>query len=226
VSTARRQPHIAGFTDTLRGDGLVRAQRALAGLHEDPLRLDRERQRFSHSPLPYTSNPSGTTTRSESPNPPTKEQRRRQERRVQLGRERVASKPDKQFSAQVEEERRRIWNADPSTSWIEINPGDTTFKEEAREKVKKRWVEQGIWNNTWNYYTLGRWKHEEPLELESESETDTEAESPPPSFSLFGVPQKTTQPKPRRPKSDDKKRRIAERRIVREREREASRPYH
>ena len=72
----------------------------------------------------------------------------------------------------------------------------------------------------------GLWKHQQPLELESESETDTEADSPPQSFSIFGIPQKQPQPKPRRPKSNDEKQRAAERRAVREREREASRPDH
>ncbi|KAI9776852.1 MAG: hypothetical protein M1839_009300, partial [Geoglossum umbratile] len=124
---------MAGFTDTLRGDGLVRAQRALAGLEGDPQRLDRARMRFDDSPPPYISDRSGTTTRSQSLNPPS-EQRRRQERRMRLAGEAEASKPREQFSAQVEDERGRIWNADPSTSWIEINPGDGTFKEEAREK--------------------------------------------------------------------------------------------
>ncbi|KAH0566128.1 hypothetical protein GP486_000489 [Trichoglossum hirsutum] len=105
-------------------------------------------------------------------------------------------------------------------------------EERAIETVKRRWVEQGIWKNKWDetaagrYMNIGRWKHEEPPELESESETDTEAESPPLSSSIFGVPQKQPRPKPRRPKSDDEKRQIAERRAVREREREASRPYH
>lgn len=61
---------MAGFTDTLRGDWLARAQRALATLERDSLRLDRERQRFSHSPPSYASNLSGTTTRSASPKPP------------------------------------------------------------------------------------------------------------------------------------------------------------
>jgi hypothetical protein len=56
---------------------------------------------------------------------------------MQLAGEREASKPDKQFSAQIEEERRRIWNTDPSTSWREITLADLyTFKEEARETVK------------------------------------------------------------------------------------------
>jgi hypothetical protein len=60
-----------------------------------------------------------------------------------------------------------------------------TFKEEASETVKKRWVEQGIWNDKWNKFASGRGKHEEPLELESESETDSEAGLSPPLFSFF-----------------------------------------
>jgi hypothetical protein len=132
---------------------------------------------------------------------------------MQLAGEHEASESRKQFSAQVDEERRRIWNADPSTSWRELTLADLyTFKEEASETVKKRWVEQGIWNDKWNKFAFGRWKHEELLELESESETDSKAGLSP--------------PKPRRPKSDDEKRRTAERRVIREREREASRPYH
>jgi hypothetical protein len=142
---------------------------------------------------------------------------------MQLAGEREASEPRKQFRAQVEEERRRIWNAEPRMGWMEITSDLYTFQEEARETVKKRWVEQGIWNNKWNYYTIGRWKHEEPLELESESQTDTEAESSHPAFSFLS---KEPQPKSRRPKNDVEKRQIAERRVIREREREASRPYH
>jgi hypothetical protein len=45
---------MAGFTDALRGDGLARAQRALAGLEGDPLRLDHVRGQFSDSPPPHT----------------------------------------------------------------------------------------------------------------------------------------------------------------------------
>jgi len=101
-----------------------------------------------------------------------------------------------------------------------------TLEKNACETVKKRWIEQGIWNNKWNEMADGRWKHEEPLELESRSETDTDAESPPRPLSIFGIPQKQQQPKPRQPKSDVEKRRIAEQRVVREREREASCPYH
>ncbi len=100
----------------------------------------------------------------------------------------------------------------------------------AIEIIKMRWVEQGIWKDKWDemaagrYRNIGRWKHEEPLE--PESETETEAEPPPPPFSLFGISQNQPQPKLRRPKTDEEKRQISERRVVREREREASRPYH
>ena len=85
-------------------------------------------------------------------------------------------------------------------SWRELTFTDLyTFQEEARETVKKRWVEQGIWNSKWDYFTIGRWKHKEPLELESESGTDTEAGPSSPLFSFSPKPQ----PKPRQSKSDD-----------------------
>ena len=96
---------MAGFADTLRGDGLARAQKALAGLAGDPQRLDHARVlRFQDSPPPYTLDRSGTTTRSASSEPPNEEQRRDQERRVQLGLERRASQPYKQFEHQTSEE--------------------------------------------------------------------------------------------------------------------------
>ncbi|KAH6974908.1 hypothetical protein EDB80DRAFT_784081 [Ilyonectria destructans] len=92
------------------------------------------------------------------------------------------------------------------------------------ENVKKRWIEQGIWKDEWNNDNEpdGRWKHEEPLELESESETDSEAEPEP----VFILGLRKADAKPRRPKGDVEMRRIAERRPMREREREASRPYY
>jgi hypothetical protein len=133
----------------------------------------------------------------------------------------MASKPYEQFEHQISEEETRIWNADLNrTHCIPVGSDAYTI---ACETVKKRWVEQGIWNNKWNQFADGRWKHEEPLEHESEPETDTEVEPSPPLFSLLP---KQPQLKSRRPKSDDEKRRIAERRVAREREREASRLYH
>jgi hypothetical protein len=79
-----------------------------------------------------------------------------------------------------------------------------------------------IWKGEWDemvagrYRNIGRWKHEEPLELESESEVYLEVEDKAP---VFSSPKR----EPRRPKSDEEIRQIAER----ERERDASRPvYH
>lgn len=99
---------MTGYTDALRGDGLARVHGALGRLQGDPLQLDRARRRYSSSPPAYKSNPSGTITRSESPMPPTEEQRRNEERLVQLRRERQASLPRYQFSAQTSEELERL----------------------------------------------------------------------------------------------------------------------
>ncbi|KAI9726549.1 MAG: hypothetical protein M1834_008991 [Cirrosporium novae-zelandiae] len=129
---------MAGFTDTLRGDGLTRG---------NP--LDRKRQQFSHPPPPYTSAPSSTTIRSVCPDPPSEEQQRHLERRVQLKLKASALKLYYQFKAQVEEERRRIWNADP----------------QGQDRARHL-------NNKWNQLTSGQWKHEEPLKLESESDSE------------------------------------------------------
>ena len=49
---------MAGY-EAFRGNGLARVHRALDGLKSDPLELRRARKRFSNSPPPYTSNPSG-----------------------------------------------------------------------------------------------------------------------------------------------------------------------
>jgi hypothetical protein len=70
------------------------------------------------------------------------------------------------------------------------------------------------------------WKHKELLELESESETDTEAEPLLRPLSIFGIPQKQLQPKPRQLKSNNKKQQIAKQQVVQERERKASCLYH
>src|SRR5579862_3826854 len=145
------------MADNLRGDGLVRVQRALDRLEADPLGLDHARMRFSRSPPPYKSSPSGTTTRSESPDTRTDEQRRRERRKYLLIRERAASLPQEQFKVEVEEERKRIWYADPRTRMYTYRRIDRTFEEDARETIKKRWIEQGIWNNKWNNTPNGLW---------------------------------------------------------------------
>jgi len=215
-------------TDTLRGDGLARVHGALAALEEDPQRLDQGRTRFRDSPPPYTSHQSHNSTRSQSPNPPNEEQRRREECLRQLILERRLSLPYYQFGAQRREEEQRLHEGDRNgTRRLPIR---TNFYQLARENVKKRWVEQGIWNVKWTATASGAvWKHEQPLELESESESETETEAKK-QVPIFSFSQTDPQTKPRQPKSDEEKRwraeRRATRRATREREREASRPFH
>ena len=76
-------------------------------------------------------------------------------------------------------------------------------------------MEQGIWNNNCTEFAFGNWKHEEPLDIESESTNNLGERS---SNALFSFS--------RPPKSDEDKRRDAELRAARIREREASRPFH
>jgi len=224
---------MAGVGNTLRGDGLVSVHRALHRLEADSLDLNRARMRFSQ-PLPsYTSNSSGTVTQSASPELCEEEQKKKElreqkfQQRLEIMKDREASLPIEQFLAQVDEEAIGIWNANPRTKrmgerYISIR-GDEELA--AIEMIKKRWIEQGIWKDEWDemakgrYMHIGRWKHEEPIELESESETDTEVGP------LPCVLDQKPQLIPRRSNSDNEKRLTRERRIVRERERDASRPY-
>lgn len=91
------------------------------------------------SPPSYRSQLSGSTTRSQSPNPPSQEQQRREERQVQLLLDHEASLPRHQFKAQVSEETRwvckaRTRNLPPPVLWL---PGPDIEKL-AAQTVKKR----------------------------------------------------------------------------------------
>ncbi|KAI0433084.1 hypothetical protein F5Y09DRAFT_300236 [Xylaria sp. FL1042] len=214
------------MSHTIRGNGLFAADAILAALANDPERLDRARNRFSKSPPPYGSQLSGTTTRTESPEPLGEEEQRRKDRIFQLTLEHKASWPRQQFVAQRCEEAGQVLiekykeRGISSPISVELPVGDPVAIRAATARVKNRWVEQGIWNHRWkgpNEWQKdmpnGRWKHE--FEPESESESDSEAGQ-----SFFA------QKKPKPPKSDEELRLAAERRATREREREASRPFH
>ncbi|MCJ1335139.1 hypothetical protein MMC09_000405 [Bachmanniomyces sp. S44760] len=197
-------------------DGATRSIELLASLEEeDPLEFDRSRRQYSEPPPPYTSMESSKPGNLE----PSSE---RQE--VYKSINRGHSDVYWQFLHQEKDEENRLRDA---RSRGELGNGPYNFKKVAQDIVKKRWIEQGIWNSKWGQLMGACWKHEEPLELESESESasesDSELEDPP---GLFGVRRKKPKPpKPRHSKSDAAKREIAERRIIREREREASRPH-
>lgn len=208
--------------NNLRGEGLMRAQRALTALAEDQQRLDNGLTRFANSPPPpYSAPQSHNSTRSQSSDFPSDEQRYREERKWQLVAERNASLPYHQLSAQEKKEVEWLVEADRNGS--HPRPGRVDFHKLAYDNVKKRWVEQGIWNEKWtSTASNGVWKHQEPLELDSELETDDEREPQPRIFEAFLTPIP--------PKSDEEKRRIVEQRSLRLRERgasrQASRPFH
>jgi len=190
------------------GHRLERLNEILARLAEDPVQFDRARNRYNDPPPPYTS---GETTQ-----PPSLISPSGEERQVQETIERGNSRVHEQFLYQQGEEEKQLRDAGRKG---ELGSGHFDFRNTAHENVKKRWIKQGIWNGKWESLSRALWKHEEPLQVESESESGSEPEGP---RSVFGtVPKKS-----RRPKSDAEKQRIAERRITREREREASRPSH
>ncbi|KAK8123131.1 hypothetical protein PG984_011801 [Apiospora sp. TS-2023a] len=211
--------------DTLQGHGLFTASERLAALVDDAARLARARNRFSDSPPSYRSQPSGTTTRSQSSNPPTEQQQRYDERVAQLTLECRASRPHEQWSDEAfEEGHRMVQSRVEEGSFVHVpdstNLPPVEFLRWAREAVTKRWVEQGIWNNSWEPdMPTGLWKHEEPLDLKSESDSENDPKTG--ARSLFSGPARS-----KTPKTEEEVQRLADRQIVREREREASRPFH
>ena len=212
---------MVGFDD-IRGDGLTQAHRDLIAL-DDPQILDRARRRFSHSPPSYTSHQSHNSTLSNSLNPISEDQQREEERQWKLKREQDASRPYQQLQAQEEEERTRVERADHDGSCRQ--PVQANFDGIAYENVKQRWVAQGIWNDKWYQTAMGAaWKHEEPLQLEPEAEVKT---IQPIIFASLTPPR---DPRLHRtlkwPTSDEEERQQAEQQSRREREREASRPFH
>ncbi|TAQ84194.1 hypothetical protein B7494_g7494 [Chlorociboria aeruginascens] len=147
----------------------------------------------------------------------TEEQRRNAEEQLRLDRlmkrrrtEWEASTPREQFRVQTAQLERQL--IEDEKNGRNQNPTMLGARMAAEAIIKKDWVEQGIWNNdwAWNEIAFGRWKHEQPLVLEPEPEKD-------PLMFLFD-------PKP--PKSEEEKRRIAERRVLLKRDHEASRPCH
>lgn len=204
------------MADSVRGNGPVIAERALVALIEDPERLDRARRRFSESPPTCKSHDSLPSTLSRSPNPPSERQKLREERKWKLIRDRDQSRPYYQFGAEWSEEKKRILRE--AMAGKPRVPVGTVFDDFAKETVKRRWVEQGIWNNEWDATCPAgaKWKHEP--ESDSEDGQDSEPQSP-----VFSSCPKEAQPKQRQPKSDEEKGQIAERQATQERE--ASRPF-
>ncbi|KAK2598592.1 hypothetical protein N8I77_011991 [Diaporthe amygdali] len=208
--------------DTIRGDGLFQAHAALAALVEDQEQFDEARERrFSQSPPSYRSR-SGTTTRTDSPAPVDEALDNYNARRDKLYLDWLASKAAEQFNAQSLEERRRI------ESTGEFVGADKSEFGVAAERVRERWIEQGIWDDKWYQSNLERWgehvdnvplldapwMHEVPLDDDS----DTDDDYSPANFK-FGAKRK-------RQKTEEETRQKAERRAERQRQRELTRPIH
>ncbi|KAK7408923.1 hypothetical protein QQX98_008927 [Neonectria punicea] len=139
-----------------------------------------------------------------------------------------ASLPYEQFRAQCRDEFSRLIDERRNPA-IPTPKSDVDLPWDAQRNVKKRWVEQGIWNTRWKM-AMGKWKHEEPLDLESDDYSEAKVESgltggvyrpctPPPYELLFGQ----AGAKPKQAKSDEE---LAERKSVRMCQREASRPFY
>ena len=192
-----------------RGPRLTQVDAALAALEQD---LHGQRRRFSHPPPPHSQ--AGTTTRSETPEPPDDEQERRDAHRIKLLEERGASRPWNQFEADVAEKAEQLRRAE-SHGTCDKFVDAALYDKRAREMVREAWREEDIYDEDWpSKRNPWLWPHEQPIEPDSESEA-----SPP--HRIFETP--SSRP---HSKSEDEKRLIAERRLIRERHRDASRPFY
>ncbi|KAL8725831.1 MAG: hypothetical protein Q9166_007118 [cf. Caloplaca sp. 2 TL-2023] len=206
------------MADSIGGNGLIQAERALATLVEHPERLNRARWRFSASPPSYTSPPPEDTTEPPTPGDPDARRVEQAEQREIAKHE--ASKPYNQIGAQEMELRERI-NKEERLG-IHRVPNFKPYDEYTFEAIKRSWEEQGIWNKRWDRTpfckrVFWRWKHEEPLESGCESDSDADAEDDS-AYQLFSrtIPSKR---KRKAPLSDEQRARL-------EHDREASRPIH
>ncbi|KAK8043430.1 hypothetical protein PG993_005860 [Apiospora rasikravindrae] len=136
-----------------------------------------------------------------------------------------ASWPRTQWRDEAFEEGHRMLQARIEEGTFVYVPDSTNLPpaellKSARKVAKERWIEQGIWNDKWGPgMPTGLWKHEEPLDMKSESDSENDPETQ--ARSLFsGVATSEA------PKSEERLQRLAGRQLVREREREASRPFH
>ncbi|POS68913.1 hypothetical protein DHEL01_v212691 [Diaporthe helianthi] len=210
--------------ESIGGDGLVQAHVALAALVEDPEQFDQARdRRFSEPPPSYRTRP-GTPTQPARPvleNDPLTEYIKRKD---QLRLNWMASSAPDQFMTQHREEIVRIEQKNECAG-VGRGPGHL-----ADDRVKERWVKQGIWDFKWYESNLERWGdevldtplldavwlHEAPPEADN-SDNEEEEEGLPLSV-IFG-PKKP-------PKTEEEVRQSAERRAERRRRREVTRPIH
>lgn len=135
----------------------------------------------------------------------------------------MASTAANQFITQRREETQRI---EQSGEFVGAGKSPSGV---AADRVRERWIEQGIWDPKWYEANLERWgegvqnaplldapwMHQVPLDDDDESGTDDDSTA---DFK-FGAKRK-------RQKTDEEARQTAERRAERQRQREVTRPIH
>ncbi|KAL9078133.1 MAG: hypothetical protein Q9157_002960 [Trypethelium eluteriae] len=206
---------------------LAPAQSALQALEANPQLLDHAQRSFGASPPPYRSNQFHDSTLSEEPGSAGGKQQLAEDQRRQFLVDREASRPYQQFDAQTIDEKYRLWRQHSVMKFMPHMPIGV-FAPPAYESVKNRWIEQGIWKDSWtDGHPMGGWKHEYPPRTGLDSDSDTEAKP------LFGVsprpspfPERRRQQKAKQPDRHEQDGEALERYTKEERERNASRPFY
>ncbi|KAJ6041578.1 uncharacterized protein N7446_010539 [Penicillium canescens] len=202
------------------GSGLSIVHTALETFVENPSRLDFDRSRFGRRAPSHTSCQSHNSTRSQSPCGTSEMEQRRDRRQWQLAKDHEASRPDRQFDAQVDELEARI--IDGIENRKVAVPDGTNMHNLARDTVKKNWIKQGIWNEQWKNMPKTRWMHEESRDMSSASETDTSTAL---KLNLFS-PLEKAESWSSQPYSGSIIQQRVERRARQKNKNEASRPFH
>ncbi|OAX83522.1 hypothetical protein ACJ72_02116 [Emergomyces africanus] len=216
---------MASGINFLRGNALPQIIDALQRLQNDPELLAREREQYLDSPPPYSS---GETTQPPSPPRPPRPLSER-ERRWQREEERRNSTPGRQFRYQWRREYdlliEQIDRRTERRKYTLPFNRELDLMENAQNNVKNRWIEQGIWNDKWTFFTFGpHWKHEEPPEPPPAPAAKSQSRSPSPVMPIFG---RRSPERPERPKSQEPPIVYTEEQLAsHERETAASRPYH
>ncbi|KAJ2988362.1 hypothetical protein NUW58_g4018 [Xylaria curta] len=143
-----------------RTPALWEADLALKALANDPEKLDHARSRFSKPPRSYRSYPSGATTLLHSPNEPPAEQRLLEQEEFEMNERYCDSCPENQYRARVREETERIIQEKGYQKKRAIFSYTCALL--AEKKIKQLWIEQRIWDDSWDGFAKwGPWKHEE-----------------------------------------------------------------
>ncbi|RMJ15193.1 hypothetical protein CDV36_005095 [Fusarium kuroshium] len=133
-----------------------------------------------------------------------KREKMRQEIIKKLEADRLRSRPEEQFHDEVKEEE----------AWLDdiIGKRDGNISL-ARKRVVKRWIDQGIWRDEFQFSGPSQWKHEDPGSVEPKCEIEGDGNA----FSLSR--DKTESAETEQLKGDEVE-------AQQKREREASRPFH